>query len=303
MHSDFKSCPHYFFRRHVQGLVKPRSNVHLHFGACLAKGLETARREYCEHGDVSDAFHVASEMIIHAWGTFEPPPNPSRSESNKTLANCLLCLREYLATWPLDEDPMQIYRYEGKPCIEWSGAWPIPGSRHPETGEPVLYAGRFDMIGEFQRGVWGLDDKTTSVDPNNDMWRNQWRLRGQFTGYVWLAQRYKLPLRGFMVRGIAPLKESIRTGFALVPRPEWMVKRWLKQLQDDTASMCEQWYDMLDPNGIGKPRGHAFPQSFASACADFGGCTYLDLCASEHPDDWLGGYTVERWNPLAKDTL
>src|SRR5262249_39681551 len=147
----------------------------------------------------------------------------------------------YFAEWPLDDDPMRIYVYEGKPCVEFSGAVPIPGSRHPDTGEPILYGGRFDMIGAFERGAWGLDDKTTSVDPNNDSWRNQWRLRGQFTGYTWIAQQYGLPLRGFMVRGIAPLATSIRTGFSLVPRPQWMVDEWVAQLRMNAAAMVDQY--------------------------------------------------------------
>jgi hypothetical protein len=48
---------------------------------------------------------------------------------------------------------------------------------------------------------------------------------------------------------------------------------------------------------------HPFPQSFADACADFGGCSYLDLCTSEHPEDWYGDYIERRWNPLTREEV
>ncbi len=303
MLSDWRSCPHKFFRRHVQGLVRPRTNVHLHFGACVARGLEVARRTYWETRDTGDALHCACEAVIESWGGFEPPVAPTRTEAAKTLSACLAAIQSYLAEWSLDTDPFQIHEHMGQPCIEWSGAWPIPGSRHPETGEPLLYAGRFDLIGDFQHSTWGLDDKTTGSSPDSDMWRNQWKLRSQFSGYAWLARQYGIPLKGFIVRGLGILKTDIKLGWALAPRPDWLVDRWLAQLRDDTEKMCHQYTSYEIDGGAFKTNGHAYPQVFDSACADFGGCTYLDLCSSEHPDDWLSEFEVSRWDPLVRKDI
>lgn len=301
MRSDWLKCPHAFFRRHVCGLARPRVNVHLHFGGAIARGLEVARRTYHSTRDTSDALHNACEAIIHFWGDFLPPEAPTRTEANKTLSAALATIQAYFREWPLDDDPIQIHVHDGKPCVEWSGALPIPGSRHPDTGEPLLYAGRFDMIGDYQHSVWGLDDKTTSIDPNNDYWRAQWKLRSQFTGYCWLAKEWQLPLKGFIVRGIGVQKTDIKLGWALAPRPPWMVDAWLAQLRDDVAAMCAQYHALIwDAPPEHKQLGHPFRQSFDNACADFGGCSFLDLCASEHPDDWLDTYEVRRWNPLER---
>lgn len=303
MLSDWRKCPHAFFRRHCQGLTRPRTNVHLHFGGVIARALEVARRTYYETSDAGDALHNACEAAIAEWGDFEPPPHPTRTEANKTLSSCLAALQAYLREWPLDDDLISIHVHDGSPCIEWSGAAPIPGSRHPETGEPLLYAGRFDLIGDYQRSAWGLDDKTTGVDPNSDSWRNQWRLRSQFTGYTWLAAQYGVKLDGFIIRGVGVLQASIRLGWCLTPRPPWAVTRWLKQVIYDTQMMCSQ-YDYLQgylPSH--SALAHPFSQRLDSACADFGGCSYLDLCSAEHPEDWTSNYEVAFWNPLARDEV
>jgi hypothetical protein len=258
----------------------------------------------------------ACEAVIQEWGTaFDDFVPVTRTERNKTLANCLLAVQEYFREWPLDDDELTIHTHNGQPCVEFSFAVPIPGSCHPDTGEQLLYAGRFDFIGDYNRTVYGNDDKTASVDPRNDSWRNQWRLRGQFSGYCWGAREYGLNMDGFFVRGMGVLTDSVRCGQAIIARPPWMVNAWLHQMQDDVKMMCAQYskfkagcYNATDQESIRigthathNALGHAFPQSFADACADFGGCSYLDLCCSERPSDWLGEYIERRWNPLTRE--
>lgn len=612
MLSDWKKCPHAFFRRHVQGLVRPRPNIHLHFGACVARGLEVARRGFCVHGDAKDALVDGCEALLTAWGTdFDDFTPITRSERNKTLSNALLALQEYFREWPLDDDDVTIHSHNGAPCVEFSFALPIPNSRHPDTAEPLLYAGRFDFIGDYQSSVYGVDDKTASVDPRNDTWRTQWKLRGQFSGYCltsdhevltptgwryisevdtstpvaqwhedsraitfayptrtieldnedplisfegkvsllgtynhrqplyntwndtyktvtlgtlpkngslrfigagryigggdnslphafiqllvalqadgsirdgrvrfnlqkprkrerlcaifdalsmdydetaydsgvteyrpkphtwlqeavgllggnkqwsfwllqfsqenlrqfmdelafwdgstrdnrgwmyftsdptnaemvqtiaaltglhsschtqqgdrewkvayrvvinekplyavhthirkevphkgkvyclsvpstyflvrrngkicvtgncWGARSYGLNMHGFLVRGMGVLTDSVRCGQAIIARPPWMVDQWLSQMQDDVSRMCRQYEILVGAHHFtDEPLGHPFPQSFADACADFGGCSYLDLCASQTPDTWLGEYVERRWNPLTRE--
>lgn len=305
MRSDWRKCPHAFFRSHIQGLARARPNIHLHFGGAVARGLEVARRGFCTHHDARDALTDGCEALIEAWGTsFDDFTPTTRTESNKTLGNALLALQEYFREWPLDDDEVTIHTHNGEPCVEFSFALPVPGSRHPDSGEPILYAGRFDFIGDYQSSVYGVDDKTASVDPANDAWRKQWTLRGQFSGYCWAAREFGMPMRGFLVRGMGVMKESVRCGQVLVPRPPWMVDQWLAQISADTAQMVEQ-YEQLQARlakGI-ELLPHSFPQAFDTACADFGGCSYLDLCSSEHPDDWLSEYVERRWNPLTREEV
>lgn len=305
MRSDWRACPHRFWRRHVQGLVKGEGevSVHLHFGAALAKGLEETRREFCSHGDTRDAFKAGCEALIAAWGDFEHTPR-TRNEANKTLGNCLLALQEYFREWPLDDDFVTIHRHDGKPCVEFSFAFPIPGSRHPDTGEEIAYAGRFDFIGDYQNSIYGVDDKTTGSDVSGDRWRSSWKLRGQFSGYCHAARLYGMPMKGFIVRGVQVLTSSIECGWALAPRPPWMVDAWLRQLQTDVDTMISQYVDLKLGEKFGRDpaNSHPFPQDFSDSCVDFGSeCAFMDLCTSEHPDRWLDGYSVRRWNPLTRE--
>lgn len=297
MRSDWIACPHRFFRRHCQGLSSDAVNVHLHFGGAMARGLEVARRTFAAGEPPRLAVAAGAEALIRAWGTFEPPPIQTRTAANKTLDAALVALAEYFTEWPLDTDPVQIHHHNGEPAIEFSFAVPIPGSRHPVTGEPLLYAGRFDLIGDYAGGVWGLDDKTTSS--LGDHWRAQWRLRGQFTGYVWGAREYGLRLAGFVVRGICILKDNIKLDHVVVARPDWMVDAWLAQLQDDVRVMCEQFLNLTEYGGAASD-GHPFRQAFDNACSDFNGCSFIDLCTSPTPDNWISQFAVRRWDPLLR---
>lgn len=313
MRSDWKTCPHKFFQTHVHGLARARPNIHLHFGGAVARGLEVARRAWATGtADTNtEALTLGCEALIEAWGTaFDDFVPVTRTEGNKTLSNALLALQAYFHEWPLDDDEVTIHTHNGEPCVEFSFALPIPSSRHPDTGEPVLYAGRFDFIGDYQRSIYGVDDKTASVDPSSETWRQQWKLRGQFSGYCWAAREYGMNMHGFLVRGLGVMKESIRVGQVLVARPPWMVDAWLRQLQDDVQQMCSQYRNFIHSK---LPRAHTpdsdlihahpFPQAFDSACADFGGCTFLDLCSSPTPEAWLGEYIERRWNPLTREEV
>jgi hypothetical protein len=299
MRSDWRACPHRFFRRHVQGLVAPGEvSVHLHFGGCLAKGLETARREFFVGGSPDRALFNGCEAIIAAWGDFQGKPAPNVNEKKKSLEACILSLAEYFKTWPLESDDVTIHVHRGEPCIEFSFAVPIPGSRHPVTGDPILYAGRFDLIGDYLKAVWGLDDKTATSMSSAE----KWRLRGQFTGYCWGSREYGVSLAGFLVREVQILTHEIRCQQVQSIRPDWMIDAWQRQLQQDVNDMCVQW-DHLSSGRWTEAAGfaHPFPQAFDNACHDFNHpCAFVDLCSSEHPDRWLDNFDVRRWDPLTR---
>lgn len=304
MRSTWLACRHSFFRRHCQGLTHDVPSVHLHFGACLASGLEEARKQYCRGVRASEAVLAGAEYLVREWGGAEFEAH-TRTEANKTLENCLLALTDYFREWPLDADPVQIHYHKSEPCIEFSFAREIPGTRHPDTNEEILYAGRFDMIGNFRGKPWGVDDKTTSS--MSDKWDQQWSLRGQFTGYCWGAAKYGVDLDGFLVRGIQILTDSTRCRMAITARPRWMIDRWLAQLQADVADMLKCWehwqqYSLLDIDldEPGQP-SHPYGQVLDSGCFSYQRpCEFMPLCTSPTPDQWESEYTVKHWNPLTR---
>lgn len=311
MREDWLRCPHNFFRRHVQGLrlvqlgapgelAEVPKSIHLHFGGALARGLEVTRRAWVADGvSEQQALQAGAEALMRAWGDDIMPEPVTQSERNKTLQSCLLAHAGYFREWPLDDPMQQVAVREGEPLVESNGALPIPGCYHPVTGEPLLYAGRFDAI--LNRGKhWGLDDKTTGSSVDSEGWRKQWQLNGQFTGYTWLAREWGYGLDGFLVHGIQILKASLKFAEIVAPRPKWQVEQWLRQLQTDVQTMCLSYSQFINSTWDETLDAHPYSQVLGHACVAFNKpCAYLDdLCGQPNPDDWLHRFTVQRWDPL-----
>lgn len=311
MREDWLRCPHFFFRKHIQGLraaqltgegtVEIPPSIHLHFGGCLARGLEVARRAYVEDGiDEHAAVLEGASALLTAWGDDSLLPAPTtRNEENKTLANALLALDRYFVEWPLDDPAQAIGSRGGKALVEFSGAVPIPGLFHPTTGEPLLYAGRFDAIVDRAGALWGLDDKTTGSNVESEGWRDQWRINGQFTGYTWIAREWGLDLTGFLVHGVQVLKGSTKFAEVITPRAKWQVEQWLAQMKADVAAMLKSWNDLV----FAGDNPHAYSRLLGSGCVYFNKpCGFLDaICSQPNPEDWIeGNFLIERWNPLRR---
>jgi hypothetical protein len=196
-------------------------------------------------------------------------------------------LEYYFYVWPMDQDKLTPVMLDAGPAVEFTFALPIPDCRHPYTGEPLLYGGRFDMLAEMMGNKWIEDDKTTtSLGP---AWSKQWGMRSQFTGYAWGAREYGHDIQGAIVRGISILKTKYDHTQAIVYRPQFMIDRWLYQLRLDVDRMIEC------------ARRNYYDFNLDDTCGAFGGCMYEPLCSVEEPDNWITSYGVRRWNPTAKD--
>jgi len=203
----------------------------------------------------------------------------------------------------MDDPIQQVMLVNDQPLVELSGARPIDGTLHPETGEPILYAGRFDAILDNLNIPVGLDDKTTGGSLG-DGWQEQWDLRGQFTGYIWLAEAWGYHIEQFFVHGIQVLKTKINYAEALQVRPPWMVNRWLNTLRYDIDTMVGQYELFLTLAEIKPERlqqASPFPQAFGESCHHFNApCSMARLCKEPNPEDYLDAYVVSRWDPLQR---
>lgn len=284
MRSTFVSCPHQFLLEHVYGLVPNYPSIHLHAGGVYAKGLEILRRSY--YGDrlsLADSIHAAYLAMVREWGDLE-----GFEDHPKSFARVVEALTMYVERYPLDTDHIKPHMTTLGPAVEFTFANPIPGTKHPDTGEPILYSGRFDMLGEFQSSLFVVDDKTCSQ--LGASWAQQWRLRGQFTGYCWAAADFGYPVAGAIVRGTAFKKSGIDFGEAITYRPSWMIEEWLEALRADINDMVAAY-----ESGF-------FKKNFANACSAYGNCKYVQLCEKQHWERWLEpDYTVRRWDPLHND--
>jgi hypothetical protein len=281
MRSEFVKCPQSFFRAYIQHLDNPKPSVHLHAGGAIAHGFEVFRKAYYgEEIGFEASFIRGASALVQTYGDFD-----STGET-KTLDRMLGAFDYYLhEAWPPATDPVRPMVSGGKPAVEFSFAIPLP-ILHPETGDPLLYGGRFDMVGEYMNQLFAVDEKTTgSMGPQ---WFKQWDLRSQFTGYCWAAQQYNYHVAGVLVRGICILSNDYKCGEVVDYRPKWIIDRWHAQLLRDIERMIECW------------RSGYYDYNLSDGCNSFGGCDYKVLCLSRDPEPFIKTHFVERpWIPVA----
>lgn len=286
MIAALRSCPRKAYLDFFQHWKPKTPSVHLHAGAAYAHGMEVARTAfYLEGKSESEAIAAGAIALVRAYGDFQCPP-----ESAKSLERTLGAFEFYFSQYPLAEDRAVPVRLpSGKAGIEFSFAEPLDFP-HPETGDPLLYVGRLDMVVNYNGATFGEDDKTTSQ--LGASWPRQWDLRSQFTGYCWGAKRGGLPLQGFLVRGVSILKSKYDTMQAITYRPQWMIDEWYEQLiERDLPSMVRMW----ESGKWGAALDHA--------CNEYGGCGFKQVCLAEPSNriNWLEtSFERRRWDPVTR---
>lgn len=280
MLADASDCEQKANVRFFHHLRPSTPNVHLHAGQAFAKGIE-ALRQHTYPPSGADAVGEATKALLNHYGTFEA------GDSAKSLTGMLGALGSYVEQYNPETDHLKPLMLNGKPAVEFSFAHPLD-IHHPVTGEPLIYCGRFDMLGVLNndpQSLFVVDEKTTTQ--LGATWAKQWQLRSQFMGYVWGAKKFGHPVIGAIVRGISILKRSYGHAEAIVYYPQWMIDRWYDQIHHKLARLIEAW------------KNDKWQYNFSLTCSAYGGCPYRMLCESENPDQWLDPYyQVSAWDPM-----
>lgn len=285
---DWRMCPQRCFRRRVQGLTPigvESMSIDLHFGSAHAAGLEAARKAYYNHGyNASDALSEGLAAAGDAWkrNTVSVPP-----KSNKTFTNLVSALQHHFHKWPLGADGLRPVQDGVEVLLQRE----LPFT-HPDTGKPLLYVGRLDLLAHNDMGgLVILDDKTTSRF--SDAWHAQWDMDPQMTGYIWLAQEHTAAgIPHALIRGIELTASGVDSTLVPVFRSEYQIDLWYYQLQHDVD-------DML----LAYQRGHWHHRMGSNSCVSYARpCEYTRLCTSPSADTLIeGNYRVKFWNPLSRD--
>ena len=286
MLATFRSCPQKFFRQYVEHWKPKAESVHLVAGGAFASGIEAARRAFYEQGvSAQDSEAAGLQALIEHYGDFECPP-----DSAKSLERTCGALEFYFQNYPLGADGMEpVLMASGKRGIEFSFAEPLPFA-HPVTGDPILYTGRADAIMHFANGIYVVDEKTASS--LGASWSRQWEMRAQFTGYCWACRQAGIEPAGTIIRGVSILKTKYDTQQAITYRAPWEIDRWLQQTLRDLERMVSMWKD------------NWYDYALDHACAEYGGCSMLQICKSQDPESWLPMYFEQRvWDPLAREEM
>ena len=279
----FRSCPRKAELEYFQHWKSSSPSVHLVAGAAYAAGLEAARNAFYVEGKPPDeSVSIGLGALLHSYGAFECPADSAKSAERTAGA-----LEFYFSAYPLGSDrAIPITLPSGKRGIEFSFNEPLDIA-HPESGEPLLYSGRLDMLCEFEGMRLGEDDKTTSQ--LGASWPRQWDLRSQFTAYVWGASRAGIKLDGFLIRGVSILKTKYDTLQAITYRPQWQIDRWYEQLLRDVRRMIVCWEE-----------GY-FDFNLDHACTEYGGCSFRQVCLMNDPAALLTAqFERRRWDPVTR---
>lgn len=282
----WRSCRQKFFREYIQHWKPRGESVHLIAGGAYAAGLEEARRAFYERGlPTEEAEFLGAEKLREVYGSFIAPPG-----SPKTVDGMVGALDFYFANYPMAHDSARPATMPGgRLGIEFSFAEPLP-VLHPESGEPIIFAGRADMVVDLAKSLYIEDDKTTGQ--MGSTWDRQWEMRGQFTGYCWAARQIGLDVAGVLIRGVAIRKTGYDTMQPLTYRAEFEVDRWIRQTVRDIEEMKRCWAE-----------GY-WDWNLDEACTAYSGCQFLNPCKSAQPDDWLTQQFEQRvWDPQMRHEL
>lgn len=281
--SSLRSCPRKVQLEYLEHWKPNSPNIHLHAGGAFAHGCEAVRMSYYVSGETSDvAVARGVRSLIEFYGDFECP-----ADSVKSMERMCGALVYYFDNFPLEtEAATPVILPSGKRGIEFSFLEPM-GVSHPETGAPLLYSGRFDMLADYAGGVFGEDDKTASQ--LGATWPNQWPLRAQFTGYAWGAAKAGRPIQGMLVRAVSILKTKYDHASTVTYRPQWMIDRWEEQTYRDVTRLIRMWEE-----------GY-FDYNLDDSCNAFGGCIFKSVCQSPEPEKWLAvGFERRKWDPVER---
>lgn len=287
MLSAFRSCHQKHFKEFVRGIRPGKLSQDLHAGGVFAATLESVYKAVHGGRDFQLAMAEAEIFFYKIWGDFPlDPRNP------KTPERMWSAVESYILHYGIKSDSVQPYILNGQPTFEYSFAIPLEGPDwplHPVSGDPFLFVGRFDRLGEWEGLPVILDDKTTKQA--GDTWASQWDLRGQFLGYLWACQQQGIQVENVCIRGVVIQKTQIRHLQVIRPYTKHLIALWVEQTRRDLHSMVKCWNeDYWDYN-------------FGETCSMYRGCVFKELCESPNPTAWEANFIEQRWNPLLLDPL
>lgn len=281
MISSLSSCPTQFWYAYGHNLVpKGTVSVHLLAGGALATGFQRARESYhIGHKAPDDAMADGYVALTDAYGTYEPE-HEYRAKSWERTA---ISYASYWNEYPLAGDYIRVLHFTGVPAIEFSFALPLPIA-HPTTGNPLLFAGRLDWLGQYKQMMTAMDEKSSGRDVSD-----RWDLRGQFQAYMYACNEYGFPVKCLIVRRIIMHVTETKFRQVIVYHKEWAIKRWFENTMRKIERAIDMWRD------------GSWEMSLGDACNAYGGCAFTSLCEAEDPEPWINiNYEKRTWSPLRK---
>lgn len=300
---DYKTCPRYYYLRHVRHFVRDGTKLALIFGLSwheamnVVWGLAHSDKTNDEIAKLSmQAFH--REWIkegLPAWNDITPDQEAWMSPRTPAVA------AEMLFNYIAQRRP---WIQSGKVLsIERPFAVPLDPA-DPNT----YYIGRLDKVFELNSEILVIEHKTTTMYKKEggfrDEWRDSWSPNSQIDGYSHASHMiWGKAVRRVLVDG-ALVHKQVHDKFVFVPveRQFEMLDIWLEETKDwiERVEREKSIYAAQTSGGQIAKMLSVFPKNTES-CGNWGGCVYRDICRfTSNPDtvELPAGYKIEKWEPF-----
>lgn len=303
--TSYAKCPRQMFYNHMMHLQTPGPQVHLDAGKVYAKALETARLAYYLPSSETYLDSEASIMrgfraAIKSWG-YNRHVDEVFAKTKKEFHRTMELYLGYFARFGFKTDHIRPHILNGQPAVEKSFTLELD-IKNPDTGDPILYHGRWDMLVDYQNALFTYDDKTCSQ--LGVTWASQWEMRTQFTGYIYGAKHYGLDVVGAITRGACFYVDRVDYQESISRRARWQLDQWWEDLHQLVYDMVQRYQMMKNTPHTKLVELHKIMPAtgmFNEACKQYAGCNYTNLCKSQRPGVWLRDYTTRVWDPTNPD--
>lgn len=284
-----KTCWRKYKLSIIDGWQATGEAVHLKFGILLHSALETL-----DHARLSGQYNDDTLISVLRRAMSDAGRRDDETgmwlgpwESTHEKKNLESLVRTII--WYFDHYRDDAYKVaqlgDGKAAVELSFRFRLPFDAY---GEPAIYAGHLDSIGEFAGTGYFLDRKSTGYSLSQSYFE-PWNTNSQMTGYTMASKLvWHQPVAGGILDAMQIGTTFTRFGRHLVHRNDEQIDEWITGL-NFTIQQSMQFHD-----------ADFWPMN-ETACGNYGGCEFLGICGKPPTvrQRFLeSGFTKRYWDPL-----
>lgn len=256
----------------------------LNFGSGMHAGMAVRYTDYALAGYCdSDSVDRQVDAIVKHFEL-----NPQEPESFRTVDRAIDMLLQYHKKHMAE--PFGIHTVDTKPCVELPFAVPIGQIEDL----PIIWTGRIDAVISWDKLLWILDHKTTSIFGGT--YFEQFRNASQFIGYCWAYEQlthqrvHGVLINALAIRKITPSGKPVEFARERIDYNRDQIDEW----QTNTMHIIR--------NFLGCATDNYFPMHTAWCHNKYGTCQYFDVCTlpANQRSIMLNSraYADVTWNPL-----
>jgi len=290
----FKTCPRYYYLRHVKHLVSDGTAMALVFGSSWHEAMDVVWTMLAAGKQPDEVLGPSMARFKAKWEEEGLNFTPDLAQQEKygirtpgiaaeMLINYMNERREFIQNIKLlsVEQPFAVDIYE--------------------DGTEVKYIGRLDkVIKHREYGTIIVEHKSTSAYAKASGFRSDyitsWSPNSQIDGYLHAGHMLYGKISGIWIDA-ALVHKTVHNKFRFIPidRQFEQLDVWLHETRD--------WIERIENEGARAANSSygGYPKNTGS-CYQYAGCAYRDICKFiPKPSDHKGGYdgySVKKWEPF-----